>query len=148
MMLKRTLSLGSDHGGFELKETLKTYLNHYFPHIQLLDLGTHSIDSCHYPEFADRVAKSILSRESQLGILCCGTGIGISIRANRHKGIRAALVHDIFTATQAKAHNNANILCLGGRSLDHTTATQCVSFWLNTEFEAGRHQFRLDLLDQ
>ncbi len=142
------LVLGSDHGGLELKTQLKTYLQAQYPHLTLEDVGTYSNDSCDYPDYADSLCESILSGQSQLGILCCGTGIGISMRANRHKGIRAAVVHSEFTAKMTKAHNNANVLCLGGRTSTIEDAQSWVSIWLDTEFEGGRHQRRLEGLDK
>ena len=142
-----TLSLGCDHGGVELKEIIKAHLIAHHPDISLTDRGTHGPASVHYPDFATAVARDILSHTSDLGILVCGTGIGISIRANRFKGIRAALVHDIFTAEMCKAHNNANILCLGGRTTSPELACQLIDKWLSTPFEGGRHQARIDMLD-
>tara|TARA_A100001015_G_scaffold101492_1_gene112743 strand:- start:1879 stop:2310 length:432 start_codon:yes stop_codon:yes gene_type:complete len=140
------IALGSDHGAFELKNQLITYLN-LKEDIQTIDLGVNTTESVDYPDFADKVVQEIRNGNVDLGILCCGTGIGISIRANRHKGIRAALVYDEFTAQMAKAHNNANILCFGGRTTSFEEAKTYLDIWLNTDFEAGRHQRRLDKLD-
>ena len=106
------IAIASDHGGFELK----SYIIESFQNIQFLDLGTHSNESVHYPKFADVLCQKIKSGDIKQGILICGTGIGISMRANRYTGIRAALVYNEFTATMAKAHNNANVLCLGART--------------------------------
>ncbi len=142
-----TLSLGCDHGGVELKDTIRSYLATHHPEITLIDRGTHGTAPVHYPDFANMVAQDILSHTSDLGILICGTGIGISIRANRFKGIRAALVYDMFTAQMCKAHNNANILCLGGRTTSSELACQLVETWLSTPFEGGRHQIRVEMLD-
>ncbi|MGC6367381.1 MAG: ribose 5-phosphate isomerase B [Candidatus Marinamargulisbacteria bacterium] len=135
--------IAADHGGYELKEAIKEQLNH----LTFKDVGTHSADRVDYPLFADKLCKGILSDEATKGILICGTGIGISIRANRYDGIRAALVYDSFTAEMAKAHNNANVLCLGGRTLSSEDATLIIQKWLDTDFESGRHVDRLALLD-
>jgi len=140
-----TIAIASDHGALELKEAIISHLKQ--KNIPVTNLGTNNTDSVDYPDYADKVAEAILSGEATLGILCCGTGIGISIRANRHKGIRAALVFNKFTAEMAKAHNNANILCLGGRTTPADVATELIDTWLNTKFEGGRHQRRLDKLD-
>ncbi len=145
--MKQTLAIACDHGALDLKRALINHLNTKHPDLNILDLGTHTSDSVDYPEFADRVAHAILEGKAHLGLLCCGTGIGISMRANRYKGIRAALVYDTFTATMAKAHNNANILCLGGRTTPAPLACTLVDTWLTTAFEGGRHQNRLDKLD-
>lgn len=142
-----TLALASDHGALSLRKVLISHLTTYYPQFTVLDLGTHSEDSVDYPDFADVVCRSILSGQAQLGILCCGTGIGISIRANRYNGIRAALVYDEFSATMAKVHNNANVLCFGGRTTSDTQATLYLDCWLKADFEGGRHQNRLDKLD-
>lgn len=143
-----TLAIGSDHGGKELKDAVKAFLSASYPNIQVTDVGTHSTESCDYPDFGHKVAETILSKKSELGILICGTGIGISIAANRHKGIRAALVYNDFTAQMAKEHNNANILCLGARTTPENDALRYIKIWLDTAFEGGRHQNRLDKLDQ
>ena len=138
--------LGSDHGAYELKNELLDYLKSK-ENIEVIDCGVNSSDSVDYPDCADTVVETILNKNADLGVLCCGTGIGISIRANRHKGIRAALVYDQFTAEMAKAHNNANILCFGGRTTSVSDAKSYLDTWLNTSFEGGRHQRRLDKLD-
>ncbi|MBT5855227.1 ribose 5-phosphate isomerase B [bacterium] len=138
--------LGSDHGGLELKQAIKTHLETRNCE-SITDLGTYTTDSVDYPDFAEKVCTSILNQDADLGILVCGTGIGISIKANRYKGIRAALVHDTFTAQMCKEHNNANVLCLGGRTTDTDTALTLIDTWLDATFEGGRHQNRLDKLD-
>ncbi len=141
---KMTIALGADHGGFELKNALKGVL--VSRGIDVLDLGTQSSDSVNYPDFATAVCEAILSGKAGSGILVCGTGIGISMAANRHSGIRAALVHTEFEAQMCKAHNNANVLCFGGRTTTFDAATLCVEVWLSTEFEGGRHQNRVAML--
>ena len=140
------IAFASDHGALELKTTLMEYVSDSFK-FQTVDFGVHNLESVDYPDYADKVVNAILNQEATLGILCCGTGIGISIRANRYKGIRAALVYDSMTAEMAKAHNNANILCFGGRTTHIQDAKDYLSIWLNTAYEGGRHQRRLDKLD-
>lgn len=137
------IALGSDHGGYNLKQALIPLLQ--ARDIQVADAGTeNSVDSVDYPDFAERVALLVVHGEADAGILVCGTGIGISIAANKVPGIRAALVTDEFMARMAKEHNNANILVLGGRVLDEQKACDLVSAWLDASFEGGRHQGRLD----
>ncbi|PJB82865.1 MAG: ribose 5-phosphate isomerase B [Acidobacteria bacterium CG_4_9_14_3_um_filter_49_7] len=135
------IAIGSDHGGFQLKETVKAYLNENGYDVE--DLGCFSSESVDYPDFALKVAEKVASGEFEKGILMCGTGIGISISANKVKGIRAALCHDHLTASLAARHNNANILCMGGRTTGPETAKDIVDAWLNTPFEGGRHSRRL-----
>ena len=137
------LYIASDHGGLELKQFIISQFNN----LSFIDCGTHTSDSVHYPNFADKLCKEILQTKNSLGILICGTGIGISIRANRYNGIRAALVGDEFSAKMAKEHNNANVLCLGGRTTSQDDAIRYINTWLNTEFEGGRHQERINMLD-
>ncbi len=137
------IALGCDHGGFELKEYVKVYLENRGD-VDVLDLGTYSTESVDYPEYAARVAHAILEGKADRGILMCGTGIGISISANKFKGIRAALCHDGYTARMSRLHNNANILAMGGRTTGKEVATDMVRIWLETPFEGGRHQRRLD----
>ncbi len=138
--------IGSDHGALELKNSIVDYLQDK-QDIVAYDLGTEDTQSVDYPDFADRVVKSVLSNYLSCGILCCGTGIGISIRANRFKGIRAALVYDTLTAQMAKEHNNANVLCFGGRTSSLEDVKTHIDIWLKASFEGGRHQRRLDKLD-
>lgn len=135
--------IGSDHGGFELKEAIKALL--HARSIDVTDLGTNNgNDSVDYPDFGESVARKISSGEAEKGILICGTGIGMSIVANKFPGVRAALAADSYMAKMAKLHNNANILVLGGRVLDLNEALEMVATWLDTLFEGGRHQARLD----
>jgi len=141
------IALGSDHGGYSLKQSLIPYLQER--DIQVADAGTNnSEDSVDYPDFAERVALLVSHGEADAGILICGTGIGISIAANKFPGIRAALVTDDFMARMAKEHNNANILVLGGRVLDEQKACDLVGAWLDATFEGGRHQGRLDKITE
>jgi len=141
------IAIGADHGGFALKETLKHHLKTNHPNTVAIDCGTHTEASVDYPDFADKVAKIVLSKEADVGILICGTGIGISIKANRYIGIRAALLSNPFMAQMAKEHNNANIVCLGARTTTPEDAKTFIDTWLNATFEGGRHQLRLDKLD-
>jgi len=136
------LAIGSDHGGFELKSILKAHLEKRG--ISVADMGCHTTDPVDYPDIAEIVARAVRNGEADLGILLCGTGIGISIAANKIPGIRAALCHDHLTAYLAAAHNHANILCMGGRTTGPETARDMVDTWLDTAFEEGRHIRRLD----
>jgi len=134
--------IASDHAGFPLKQALLAHMQS--KGMDVRDLGTRSTDSVDYPDFADAAAHAILSGEAKMGVLVCGSGIGISIAANRHKGIRAALCRSVEDATLSRQHNNANILCLGGRITDEATAKACVDAFASTAFEGGRHQGRVE----
>jgi ribose 5-phosphate isomerase B len=133
---------GSDHGGFELKEQLKTYISGLGYTVE--DLGTFSTDSVDYPDFALKVAQSVAGYPGSVGIIVDGAGIGSAITANKVTGIRAASCQDVYTARNSKAHNNANILTLGSRVLGPDIANEIVSVWLSTAFEGGRHKQRVD----
>jgi len=139
------ISIGADHGGFELKEYLKNYLQ--TKGFEIIDRGTNSLESVDYPDFAKLVANDILNNQAEKGIVICGTGIGISISANRFKGIRAALVHSEEYARLAREHNNANILALGGRFTSKKDAEKFVDIFFLTEFEGGRHLRRINKMD-
>jgi ribose 5-phosphate isomerase B len=145
---KTAIFLGADHGGWELKNILAEYLKQTRSNLEVFDEGTNSAASVDYPDFGAKIAKKILATPKSLGILVCGTGIGISIAANRFKGIRAALVYDEFTAQMTKKHNNANIICFGGRTTTPEQAKKLLDIWLNEEFEGGRHQARINKLDE
>ncbi|MDD5286151.1 MAG: ribose 5-phosphate isomerase B [Desulfuromonadaceae bacterium] len=134
--------IGSDHGGLNLKTALNSYLTRRG--LEVTDAGTNSDASVDYPDFGQKVAEMVISGKAGLGVLICGTGIGMSIVANKIPGIRAALVTDVFMARMAREHNNANILVLGGRVLDEQKACDLVGAWLDATFEGGRHQGRLD----
>lgn len=138
--------IGSDHGGLVLKTALSSYLKRRG--FQVTDAGTNGDASVDYPDFGQKVAEAVIAREAELGILICGTGIGMSIAANKIPGIRAALVTDVFMARMAKEHNNANVLVLGGRVLDEQKACDLVGAWLDATFEGGRHQVRLDKITE
>ncbi len=135
------IAIGSDHGGFELKEHIKKYLEENG--VPVKDYGTYSEDSVDYPDCADPVCRAVQDGTADSGILVCGTGIGISIAANKYKGIRAALCSDVYSATMAKQHNNANIICLGGRVTGRELAFMIVDAWRNAEFLGGRHAERV-----
>ncbi|MGL4308394.1 ribose 5-phosphate isomerase B [Cetobacterium sp. SF1] len=137
--------LGADHGGYQLKEVIKKYLTE--KGYEVLDKGTYSTDSVDYPDYAKAVAQSILNKEADYGVLVCGTGLGISIAANRYKGIRAALCNNTTMAKLTREHNNANILALGGRTTGDVLALDILDTFLNTEFQGGRHQNRIDKMD-
>lgn len=134
--------IGSDHGGLELKEAVKAVLTSRG--MNVTDFGTDNCGSVDYPDFAEKVAGAVSRGEAALGILVCGTGIGMSIVANKFPGVRAALATDEFMAQMAKEHNNANVLVLGGRVLSVDLAKKMVNVWLDAVFEGGRHQLRLD----
>lgn len=135
------ISVGSDHGGFELKRLIVRYLQEQGHEVR--DAGCHSEESVDYPDFANTVCELVLNGTCERGILVCGTGIGMSIAANRHRDIRAALCHESYTARMSREHNNANILCLGGRVVGPEIALDIVREWVKTEFAGGRHQHRL-----
>jgi len=135
------IAIASDHGGFELKESIKKHLEE--KQIKFTDYGTNSTDSVDYPDFAHKVGTAIIKHKADIGILMCGTGIGISIAANKIDGIRAALVYDEHTAYLAKTHNNANIIALGGRTTSFEQANKIIDAYLDATFEK-RHQHRID----
>ena len=136
------IAIGSDHGGFLLKEEIKKML--IDKGFKLRDVGTYSTESVDYPDIACSVGQVVTSGECDRGILVCGTGIGISIAANKIKGIRAALCHDIFSAKMSREHNDANVLALGERVIGTGPALMIVEKWLDTEFIGGRHARRVD----
>lgn len=138
----KMIAIGSDHGGFELKEAIKILLQGRG--IPFEDMGTSDGNSVDYPDFGEKVARMVSTGQAEKGVLVCGTGIGMSIVANKFPGVRAALAADTYMAKMAKQHNNANILVLGGRVIDENEASEMVATWLDTEFEGGRHQGRLD----
>ncbi len=133
--------VGSDHAGFRYKEMIKKHLG------DVIDAGTFSEESCDYPAVAREVAQKIVSGKAQRGILVCGTGQGMAMAANKVKGIRAAVCGDTFSAKASRAHNNANILCLGARVVGEGLALEIVDAWLKAEFEAGRHTRRVEMID-
>jgi ribose 5-phosphate isomerase B len=137
------IAIGSDHGGFELKNVILDHLKN--KNIDTIDLGTSSCSSCDYPDFAEKVCDAVLSNKADLGILVCGTGIGISISANKIKGIRCALLGDVFSAKAAREHNDANVMALGGRVLGPGLALEIVDAFLGAKFSGDeRHKRRID----
>jgi len=135
------ISIGCDHGGFQLKEAIKKHLTE--KGIEVVDVGAYSTERADYPSYAAQVGEQVSSGKSELGILCCGTGIGMSIAANKIEGIRAALVSDCFSAAATREHNNSNVLCLGERVVGEGLALLIVDTWLNASFQGGRHAERL-----
>lgn len=141
-MTEQTIAIASDHAGYELKELLKQDIRNLG--FSVNDLGTNSAQqSVDYPDYANAVAQWIKANPEAKGILVCGSGVGVSMAANRHKEVRAALCTDGLTAQLSRRHNNANVLCLGARIIGAETAKDCVTQFLKTEFEGGRHQARL-----
>lgn len=138
--------IGADHAGFFLKEKIKDFLDQ--EGYEVIDVGTYSTVSVDYPEYGFKAIEKILSGEAERGILICGTGIGMSIVANRFSKIRAALCHEPFSAQMARKHNNANVLVLGGRLIGDGMAIEIVKTFLNTEFEKGRHERRINLIEE
>jgi ribose 5-phosphate isomerase B len=141
-----TIAIGCDHAGHGLKREILAFLREL--QVPFEDLGCASPDeSVHYPLYGKKVVEALLARPEGRGILICGTGIGMSIMANRFPGIRAALCHDIFSAMMSRRHNNANLLVMGGRVIGPDLGKEIVRAWLNTPFDGGRHQERLNLLE-
>jgi len=136
------VAIAADHGGFELKEHIKAELIELG--VEFVDYGTDGTLAVDYPDYAVPVARAVNRKEVDRGILICGTGIGMSIAANKIKGIRAALVHDCYTAKMTRQHNDSNILCLGGRVTGLHVALEIVRIWLESEYEGGRHQDRVE----
>jgi len=144
-MPPEAIAIAADHAGFPLKEELARELK--ARGFNVLDLGTHSSDSVDYPDFADKLAEAIEDGRAKRGVLICGSGIGVSIAANRHRGVRAALCHDETTARLAREHNDANVLALGGRLTSPKIAKKCLETFLATPFGGGRHERRVAKLN-
>ena len=138
--------IGSDHGGFDLKEACKAHLERN-PRWDVTDVGVFTLDPAGYPKVAHRVAQSIAKGEYKRGILICGTGLGMGIVANRYKGVRAGVCHNLFRARLSRQHNNANILVMGGRVIGVGIALEMVDLFLKTRFDGGRHELRLSQID-
>lgn len=136
-----TVVIAADHAGYDLKCMLAERLAE--KGFDVLDLGTHGHDSVDYPDFAAKLANAVADGRASRGVLLCGSGIGMSIAANRHAGIRAALVHDVETASLARRHNDANVLVMGARLIEGDTAVACLDAFLSTAFEGGRHGRRV-----
>ena len=144
-MDKKVIYIGADSAGFPLKEEVKEYLLGLGYEVH--DMGTDSTASCHYPVFAAAVCESVQKNlDGSFGILICGTGIGMSMCANKHKGIRAALCSDTYSAKMTRVHNNANVMCMGARVIGSCLALEMVDAFLGAEYEGGRHQTRLDMM--
>lgn len=141
----KKIVIGADHGGFELKNVIKSHLLGLG--YDVTDVGTNSGDSCDYPVFASRACKKLQKGEAELAILVCGTGIGMSMAANKHRGIRAACCSDTFSARLTRLHNNANVLCIGARVVGAGLALDLVNEFVNAEFEGDRHTRRLSLIE-
>ena len=144
--MKPTIALGADHAGYEYKDKLISYLteNGY----KCIDCGTNSPESVDYPIHASRVCELVRSGECAFGILVCGTGIGMSIAANKHRGIRAALCNEAESTAMTRHHNNANVLCLGARMIPYERALELTNVFLSTEYDGGRHERRVEMLDK
>jgi len=140
------VALASDHGGFQLKEKIKQKLIQQGHDIK--DFGTDSEESCDYPDYAYPAAVAVANNECERGIVCCGTGIGVSIVANKVDGIRCALVHDVYSAKMTREHNDSNMLALGARVIEGKLALEIVEVWMNTKFVGGRHITRIDKIRQ
>ncbi|OPX39438.1 MAG: ribose 5-phosphate isomerase B [Desulfobacteraceae bacterium 4484_190.1] len=138
--------IGSDHAGYDLKEECKTFLQRSGEN-EVTDIGVFSRESFDYPKIAHTVAEKISKGNFKYGILICGTGLGMSIVANRYKGVRAALCHNLYTTRMSRLHNDANILVMGGRTIGVGIALEMAELFLKTRFEGGRHKKRLDLID-
>ena len=142
---KKIIVIGSDHAGFILKGKVAEHLMALG--YTVLDVGTHSAESCNYVEFADVVCQTVTSGKADLGILVCGTGIGMSMAANKHAGIRAAACENTFSARMTRMHNDANVLCMGERVIGYGLACDMAELFVTTEFLGGRHQVRVDALN-
>ena len=142
----KKIYIGADSAGFTLKEYLKKHLmDNGF---EVFDFGTDSEESCHYPIFASKVCEAVLSDSNSYGILVCGTGIGMSMCANKYNGIRAAVCSDTFSAKMTRRHNDANVLCIGARVVGSCLAEDIVDMFLSNEFEGGRHKLRVDMMTE
>lgn len=143
-MKEKKITIGCDHAGYELKRKVIAHLEERG--YEVLDVGTHSTDSCDYPAIAHALCKNIQTGVTELGILICGTGIGMSMAANKHKGIRAAACSDTFSARLTRVHNDANVLCFGERVVGMGLALDLVDNFIDAEFEGGKHQRRVDMI--
>lgn len=138
------IALACDHGAFDLKEAVKAHLAE--KGLEVKDFGTYSTDSCDYPDYAAAAAKAVASGECEKGVVLCTTGIGVSIAANKVKGVRCALCHDTYSAEMTRRHNDTNVLAMGAGIVGKNLALAVLDKWLETEFEGGRHQRRVDKL--
>lgn len=140
------IGIGSDHGGFALKEELKAFMEE--KNIEVVDFGTYNTESVDYPDYGEVVAKAVIDGQVEKGVVICGTGIGISISANKVKGIRCALCGDVYSAKMSREHNNANMIALGGRVVGVDLAKEILSGYLDSNFGGGRHKRRLDKISE
>lgn len=138
------IAIGNDHSAVEMKTIIKEHL--LDKGYEVLDLGTNSAESCDYPEYGEKVGRAVVSGEADLGIAICGTGLGISLAANKVKGVRACVCSEPYTAKLSRMHNNANVLAFGARVVGSELAKMIVDEWLAAEFEGGRHQRRVDMI--
>lgn len=138
------IAIGNDHAALKMKLEIKTYLED--KGYEIIDFGTHTNESCNYPVYGKKVAEAVVTKEADCGILICGTGVGISLAANKVKGIRAVVCSEPYTARLSKQHNNTNILAFGARVIGTGTAKMIIDCWLDAEFEGGRHQERIDMI--
>ena len=144
MKFEKAIGIASDHAGFDLKQEVKKHLDELG--VAYKDYGTYENKSCNYPDYAEALCRGIRAGDSDLGILVCGTGVGMSMAANKCRGIRAACCSDTFSARMTRAHNDANILCFGARVVGYGLACDLVDAFLSTEFEGGRHKVRVDMI--
>ena len=145
-MANKTIVLACDHAALDLKKKVISHLESLG--YATIDVGTHTTDSCAYPEYASAACKKIQAGEAKLGILICGTGIGMGMAANKHRGIRAAICSDTFSASATRLHNDANVLCFGERVVGMGLALDLVDAFVDAEFEGGKHQRRVDMITQ
>ena len=138
------IAIGNDHTALEMKEPVKVHLEE--KGYEVLDLGTNSTDSCDYPVYGEKVGRAVVDGEADLGIAICGTGVGISLAANKVKGVRACVCSEPYTAKLSRMHNDSNVLAFGARVVGVELAKMIVDEWLNASFEGGRHQRRVDML--
>ena len=136
------IAVACDHGGYRLKNVLMEEM--VKQGYEVIDFGTYSEESCDYPDFAAKAAKAVASGDCDKGVVVCGTGIGVSITANKVKGIRCALVHDVFSAKATRAHNDTNMLAMGQRVIGEGLALEILNAWLSTDYEGGRHDARIE----
>ncbi len=140
------IAIGCDHGGIIIKNAVIDYMKENG--IEYTDFGCYTEESVDYPIYAYKVARAVADGQAELGIICCGTGIGVSMAANKVKGIRAAVCTDEFCAEMTRRHNNANIMCMGGRVIDEAKAVKLASIFLSTPFEGGRHEKRVNMITE
>lgn len=139
------IAIGADHGGYELKEKIKAYLDE--KGIEYVDYGCHGTESVDYPVYGEQVAEAVATKKAEKGILCCGTGLGMMLCANKKEGVRAICTNDSFSVKFSRLHNNANVIAFGGRTMGIEAVLYNLDIFLNTPFEGGRHQKRVEMYD-